>query len=264
MVKLGIIGEKLPHTFSPTLYGHIFEKTNFEATYSVLEIPRDAFDFIVKDVTSDLDGYNVTIPYKSKIVGYLESASQDAKEIGAVNVVDAKKIGYNTDWLGFKKSLEKRTLKGKFALVLGAGGAARAIVYALKKMGLEVYVVNRTREKGENLAKDMGANYGYPNFSKIAIVVNATPLGMYPYLESRPSFDLSRLKRSCLVYDLVYNPQQTRFLKEADGYGLRTVSGLEMLVWQARHNLEFWGLFEAENFLESHFEEVVDFLKDLR
>ncbi len=264
MQKFGIIGEHLSHTFSPLIYNDLFKKHGVDATYKILEIPRDAFDFIVKDITSDLAGYNVTIPYKSKIMGYLESVSQDAKEIGAVNVVNHLKKGFNTDWQGFRKSLENVKLKGKYALVLGAGGAARAICYALKKMDMDVYITNRTRKRGEKLAAEFDLRYGVPSLSKVALLVNATPIGMYPNVEEIPSIDLSRLSKKCVVYDLVYNPRPTKLIQEARNRGLRTIDGLEMLVQQAILNLRIWSLDELADDLEKNKNRIYELLKEVK
>ena len=264
MKKLGIIGEHLPHTFSPSIYNELFKRHNMDATYRVLEIPRDAFDFIVKDITSDLVGYNVTIPYKSKIMGYLESASRDAKEIGAVNVVNAHKEGFNTDWKGFKKSLEGVPLRGKYALVLGAGGAARAVCYALKDMDMDVYITNRTEERAKKLADEFKLKYGIPPLSKVALLVNATPVGMYPNVDGIPQIDLTKLSRKCVVYDLVYNPRPTKFLNTAENIGLRTIDGLEMLVQQAILNLHIWSLNELAEDLETHKEHFIELLESVK
>ncbi len=244
MREYGIVGEHLSHTFSPKIYNMLFKRHNLKAVYKVLEISENTFDFIVGDVTKNLSGFNVTIPYKSRIMGYLDSVSQDAMEIGAVNVVDAEKRGFNTDWKGFMRSLKDVELDGKYALVLGAGGAARAVCYALKNMGLEIYIVNRTKEKAVSLAQKFDAKVGMPDFSKVSIVVNATPLGMYPNVGSRPEIELSKFSRKCVVYDLVYNPRPTKFLKEARLLGLRTIDGFEMLVQQAILNLRIWSLDE--------------------
>ncbi len=251
MRKFGIIGEHLSHTFSPYIYNGLFKKHGITAVYKTFEIPKDAFDFIVKDVTHDLQGYNVTIPYKSKIIGHLEEISDDAKEIGAVNVVNANRVGFNTDWQGFQRSLKNVKLKGRYALVIGAGGAARAVCYALKKMEMNVYVVNRTEKKGRKLADEFGLKYGLPPLSKVALVVNATPIGMYPNVDDMPSLDLSRLPKRCVVYDLIYNPRPTKFLKSAENEGLKTIDGLEMLIQQAILNLKIWSFEKLAEELEN-------------
>lgn len=253
MREFGIIGEHLSHTLSPRIYNTLFKKHDVNAIYKVFEIPHDSFDFLVKDIIRDLKGFNVTIPYKSKIMGYLNLSSSNAWKIGAVNVVNDKMEGFNTDWKGFKESLKNTRLRGKYALVIGAGGAARAVCFALKGMGLDVYVTNRTKKRAIELAEELDLSVGIPSLSKVAIVVNATPLGMYPNVQSTPDVDLSKFSSKCVVYDLVYNPHPTKFLVKAQELGIRTMGGLEMLIQQAISNLRIWSLDElADNLQKDH------------
>ncbi len=258
MQEFGIIGEHLSHTLSPKIYNTLFKKHGVDAIYKVFEIPNDSFDFLVKDVVRDLKGFNITIPYKSQIIGYLNISSPDGWKIGAVNVVNDKMEGFNTDWRGFKESLKDLKLSGKYALVMGAGGAARAVCFALKDMGLNVYVINRTKKRAIELADEFDLNVGMPSLSKIAIVVNATPLGMYPNVNSMPEIDLSKLSKKCVVYDLVYNPRTTKLLREAQKIRLRTVDGLEMLVQQAILNLRIWSLNELADDLKKDHQWIYD------
>ncbi len=240
MQKYGIIGEHLSHTMSPKIYNSLFKKHEIDAEYKILEIPKNTFDFIVEDIVEGLDGFNVTIPYKTRIIPYLKYTSEASKKIGAVNVVNSKKMGFNTDWQGFLESVRGHELYGNVALVIGAGGVARAVCYALKSMGLDVYVENRTTERAMKLAKQFDVRVGMPTLSKVAIIVNATSLGMYPSVDSMPDLDLSQFPKKCLVYDVVYNPRPTKFLCRAQKLGMRTIDGYEMLIQQAILNLNLW------------------------
>ncbi len=253
MRRFGIIGEHLLHTVSPAIYNTLFKRNNVEARYDVFEIPRHSFDAMIDDVTLELEGYNVTIPYKREMIKHVKSLSKGANEIGAINTVDSRKKGYNTDWMGFKESLNGIDFFEKNALVLGAGGAARAVCYALKEMGFKIHIENRTAKKSEMLAKEFGASTESPKLSKIALVVNTTPLGMYPYVNTMPNVILQKLPMQCVVYDLIYNPRPTLFLKEAKKIGMRTIDGLEMLIQQAVLNLEIWSFEKlAQQLKEAH------------
>lgn len=253
MLSYGIIGEHLPHTMSPKIYNSLFKKYKINAEYKVIEIPQNGFDSIIKDVVENLDGFNVTIPYKTQIMSYLKYISEDSEKIGAVNIVNSEKIGFNTDWQGFLESIKGHKLYGNNAIIIGAGGAARAVCYALKNIGLNVYVKNRTPEKAMILAKQFDIQVGVPASSEVAIIVNATPLGMYPNVDSMPDLDLSRFSKKCLVYDVVYNPRPTKFLRQAQKLGMRTIDGYEMLIQQAILNLNLWSFKElAEELKNNH------------
>ncbi len=253
MLNYGIIGEHLPHTLSPKIYNSLFKRYKINAEYRVIEIPQNSFDSLIKDVIKNLDGFNITIPYKTRIMSYLKYVSEDSEKIGAVNVVNSRKMGFNTDWKGFLESVKSRKLYGSSAVIIGAGGAARAVCYALKDMGLNVYVENRTREKAVILAKQFDAQVGIPAPSEVAIIVNATPLGMYPNVDSMPDLDLSRFSKKCLVYDVVYNPRPTKFLRQAQKLGMRTIDGYEMLIQQAILNLSLWSFKELAEELKGNY-----------
>lgn len=253
MRKFAILGEHLSHTLSPKLYNTLFKRHGIDATYSVIEIPKRFFDDQVEDEIEDLDGFNVTIPYKNAIISHLRSVSSSARKIEAVNAVNYRKHGFNTDWKGFRSTLEEVEMHGPSALVIGAGGAARAICHALQGMGLLVYLRNRHPERANEMKERFGVSLGEPDLSDLAIVVNATPLGMYPSVDTMPDVELSRLPRHCVAYDLVYNPRPTKFLRTAKNLGLRTIDGSEMLVGQAILNLKMWSMEEPANDLaEDH------------
>ncbi len=246
MFRYGIIGEHLDHTFSPFIYNALFKKFGIDATYEKIEIPRDKFSD-VENVIRDFQGLNVTVPYKEMIIPYLKSLSDDAKEMGAVNVV-SNFNGANTDWQGFKESLNGIDL-GKIAFVIGSGGAARAVCFAFKKMKMKIYLKSRNLQKAMEFKKLFDVNLEEPDPGSVSIIVNATPLGMYPDINSMPEVDFSKFSKDCVVYDLVYNPPMTRFLKEATEKGLRTINGYAMLINQAALNLKIWSMEEPAKYL---------------
>lgn len=248
MFRYAIIGEHLGHTFSPSIYNSLFKRFGINAIYEKIEIPQNEFSK-VEHVISALDGFNVTVPYKEKIISYLKSLAQDAKEMKAVNVVDDNLNGFNTDWQGFHESLKNIDFAGDTALVIGAGGAARAVCFALKKMNMKIHVKDRTLERAMELKKLFDVSLEDPNPKLVSLIVNATPLGMYPDNESMPRIDFENFSKDCVVYDLVYNPPLTKFLRLASQNGLRTINGLSMLINQAALNLRIWSMEDLADYL---------------
>ncbi len=251
MKKYAIIGEHLGHTISPAIYNFLFKKLDINASYETIEIPMENFDRDVEKMTKALNGFNVTIPYKEKIISNLTAISDDAKSMMAVNLVNESMMGFNTDWQGFYESLKDVDLSGDSAIVIGAGGAAKAICFALKKMHMKIYIKDRTPEKALKLKKIFEANLDEPVLENVALVVNATPVGMYPHVDELPDVDLRKLNKNCVVYDLIYNPSPTKFLKHASEIGLRTIDGYKMLINQAILNLKVWSMEEAAAYLSS-------------
>ncbi|BBJ28731.1 shikimate dehydrogenase [Athalassotoga saccharophila] len=247
MIRYGIIGEHLDHTISPFIYNSLFKRFGIDAIYEKIEIPKDDFAN-VKDLIKDLQGFNVTVPYKEMIIPYLKSLSEDAKEMGAVNVV-SNLNGSNTDWRGFKESLNGVDLKGDTALVIGSGGASRAVCFALKKMQMKIHLKSRNSQKAMDFKKIFDVYLEDPDPESVSIIINATPLGMYPNIDGMPEIDLSKFSKHCVVYDLVYNPPMTRFLKEATELGLRTINGYAMLINQAVLNLKIWSMEDLADYL---------------
>lgn len=249
MHKYAIIGEHLSHTLSPTIYNELFAKFKIDAKYEIIEISKDDFDAKIDQQMSQLKGFNVTIPYKRMIIPHLKQISCDAKEIEAVNAVNSSLEGFNTDWQGFYESLRGVDLFGDSALVIGAGGASKAVCFALKKMKMNLYVKDRTPSRAMELKKLFGANLEEPDFKSISIVINATPLGMYPDVETMPDVDLKKFDKKCTIYDLVYNPKMTKFLKNASDLGFRTINGYNMLIHQASLNLKLWSMEALGDYL---------------
>lgn len=195
--------------------------------YEALEIASLA------DLPTDRDGYSVTIPYKEAILPYLNSLDPVAEAIGAVNVVKGNR-GYNTDWIGFSRSIQPLlTPRDKHALVLGTGGAAKAVVYALRQLGLTSEMVSRTHGlRYEDLnAEDM---------QRWQVIVNCTPVGMWPETEACPEIPYAGLTPEHLLFDCIYNPEETLFLRYGRERGARTMNGKEMLLLQADEAWKIW------------------------
>lgn len=244
MKKYGIVGYPLGHSFSPGYFNEKFKNENIDAVYEKYELPVITDLLAITDYTQNLCGFNVTIPYKEKVMTYLDSISPEARAIGAVNVVkvtekDGKRRleGYNSDVIGFTRSikplLEKHHTK---ALVLGTGGASKAVVYGLHKLGLETLLVSRFK-------KDNTIQYEQINeklLSEYTVIVNCTPCGMAPHFDECPAIPYQSLTSRHLLYDLIYNPDETLFLKNGRERGAVTKNGLEMLLLQADGSWEIW------------------------
>ena len=240
----GLIGKKLGHSFSADFFNAKFKKEGIENEYLLFPIASiDDFPKLLEE-NQDIQGLNVTIPYKQQILPYLTSLSPEAKEIGAVNVIKFVRnreglvlIGYNSDSIGFTDSLVPLlTPDMGNALVLGTGGASKAVVYALQKLGIKVTLVSRTPGAGILGYKDLSEEIVKNN----QIIVNTTPLGMYPDIENIPPFPYRFLDSRHLCYDLIYNPADTSFMKEAAKHGAKVKNGLEMLHLQAIAAWNIW------------------------
>ena len=239
----GLIGKSLEHSFSKNYFEEKFLKENLTGyTYSNFEIPFIEGLRSVLSSNPDLKGVNVTIPYKESVIPFLDSLEGDARLIGAVNCIlieNGKLIGYNTDAYGFAQSI-KPFLDNTHerALVLGTGGASKAVAYALKKIGLEVYFVSHSPKKNEQ-------TLSYPEINDrvmqgFKLIINTTPLGMTPNENDYPNLPYHLFTPQHLAYDLIYNPSETVFLKKAKEQGALTINGLSMLRLQAEKNWEIW------------------------
>ena len=244
MKKYGIVGYPLGHSFSPGYFNEKFKNENIDAVYEKYELPVITDLLAITDYTQNLCGFNVTIPYKEKVMTYLDSISPEARAIGAVNVVkvtekDGKRRleGYNSDVIGFTRSikplLEKHHTK---ALVLGTGGASKAVVYGLHKLGLETLLVSRFKK--DNTIQDEQIHEKL--LSEYTVIVNCTPCGMAPHFDECPAIPYQSLTSRHLLYDLIYNPDETLFLKNGRERGAVTKNGLEMLLLQADGSWEIW------------------------
>ncbi len=235
MRKYGIIGKPLEHSYSARYFTKKFMREGIDASYRLYEI-NDLSN--IATLMHELHGFNVTYPYKQTIIPHLSAIDSVAAHIGAVNVVCQGK-GYNTDWIGFQQSiLPHLTPNDTRALLLGTGGVSKAVQYALQQMGIDYTLVSRRFGNG-------GLAIGYWQLTKEVmeahtIVVNCTPLGMYPDTASLPDIPYQHLSAKHLLYDCVYNPALTAFLQKGKEQGARTINGLDMLYAQADAAWEIW------------------------
>lgn len=238
----GLLGERLEHSLSPRINKIILEKNNTEGAYKLFEIPNDKLgDFVNAIKLLKIKGFNVTIPYKESIIKHLDNISDEAARIGAVNTVmlkDNKLYGYNTDYFGIHIMLKSKNIsvKNKTAVVLGSGGACKAVItYLLDNDVEKIYIVSRN-PKNINLNKDNKKisiiNYNDLINIKGYLIINTTPVGMFPKIYDS-AVNKEVIKNFEVVVDLVYNPMQTKFLQFAKEEGKVNIGGLLMLVGQA-------------------------------
>lgn len=245
MDKYGLIGYPLSHSFSKDFFNAKFLSERTQAEYVNFEIPGiKEFKKVIKN-NPNLKGLNVTIPYKEQVIPYLDELSENAKLIGAVNVIRFERtknklrlIGYNSDIIGFKQSIEPMLNGRKKALVLGTGGAAKAIFYGLKQLGVEPTYVSRVKEKGALAYEELTPEV----MEEHEIIVNCTPVGMYPNVDECPQIPYQYVEEKHLLYDLLYNPNETLFMRKGINKGATVVNGLEMLLLQAYASWDFWSL----------------------
>lgn len=243
----GLIGEKLSHSISPKIHNMIFETLNVNDSYRLFEIPKENIGNLREALkTLTIRGVNVTIPYKEKVIEYLDEISKEAKNIGAVNTIfnkSGKLIGYNTDYYGFKYMLEDKNINvtGKKVTVLGTGGASKAVItYLLDSHVSEILLVSRKKKdlyKNEEKIKVIE----YKDLKGVLgdIIINTTPVGMYPKMQDSP-VTLEIIKNYDVLVDLIYNPLETEFIKLGKENNKITCSGLMMLVGQAVKAEEIW------------------------
>lgn len=240
MLNLGLLGRSLGHSFSKPFFESYFNTHGIEATYENMEIPSiDAVQAILKK--PNLTGFNVTIPYKESIIPFLDELSLEAKEIGAVNTVkiqNGKRTGYNTDAFGFQQSIKPfLTNLHEKALILGTGGASKAVAYVLKNIGIDILYISR---KPSNTNEFSYSDINEYMLRACKLIVNTTPLGTFPNTQESPDFPFEYLTTEHLVVDLIYNPSETLFLRNAKKAGATILNGESMLKEQALKSLEIW------------------------
>ena len=239
-LKFGLLGKRLDYSFSKTFFTDYFEKHQIDATFSNLETD-DLANWIKSDEANSLNGFSVTIPYKQEIIPFLDGLSPEAAAIGAVNVVqrkDGKLIGHNTDAFGFQQSIKPfLDFRHQKALILGTGGASKAVAYVLKNIGLDVLYASRNPQGKDEFAYDDVNQY---MLQACKMIVNCTPLGTFPNVEEAPAVPFEWITEDHFVVDLIYNPEQTKLLKEASSRGAITLNGLSMLKEQALKAWEIW------------------------
>lgn len=260
MIKLGLIGYPVGHSLSPKIQNAALKACGLEGGYSLFPVAsadtRALKDLLDRVRFGEITGFNVTIPHKQNVIPFMDELAPTAKAIGSVNIIymrGAKLIGDNTDAPGFLEDLNRFLAKNqsesvnqKSAIVLGAGGSARSVVYALLNDGWQVTIAARRIEQAQQIAQSF-ADYQLPivtftdlQLSTFLLIVNATPLGMIPNIQQSPLPENTLLAPLTKVYDLVYNPRETRLVKDVRAQGIQATTGLGMLIEQAALGFELW------------------------
>ena len=254
---IGLIGHPVEHSFSPIMHNAAFKDKGLNYVYVAFDVLPENLKYVIDGAKAlGIVGFNVTIPHKIEIMKYLEEIDRDAQLIGAVNTIkieNGRAIGYNTDGIGARKALEEEIgkVKDKNIIIYGAGGAARAVAFELAKDN-NITIANRTIEKAEKLAKEiaekLGKEFGREvkfdsldaDLEGVDIVINATPIGMYPNVNVEPIVKADKLREDMVVMDLIYNPLETVLLKEAKKVGAKAINGLGMLIYQGAIAFKIW------------------------
>lgn len=244
MKKYGLIGHPISHSFSKKYFTEKFEKENIlDCSYELFDIEEIDQLYEILQKTKNLEGLNITIPYKEKVFPFLTEIDETAKAIGAINTIkisqESNSIkGYNTDYYGFKKSLKPfLDINHERALIFGTGGASKTVKFVLNELNIKYLLVSRTPKNDDEIS--------YIDVNKYVIkhhqlIINTTPIGMFPNIEVFPEFNYENLTSKHLLYDLIYNPVETDFLKKGRQQGCITLNGLQMLKLQAEKSWEIW------------------------
>jgi len=241
MNRYGLIGRTLTHSFSKNYFTHKFKEVGIaDSVYENFELKTIEEFPQLFDSHPDLKGLNVTIPYKEEVLPYLTSMNDVVKEIGACNcikVVGKDLIGYNTDVVGFQNSLQpKLKPHHKKALILGTGGAAKAIRYVLQQLRIDYALVSRRKKENELGYEDVGDDV----LAAYHLIINTTPLGMYPNTNADPPIPYEFITPQHFLFDIIYNPAKTKFLCEGEKQGAQIANGYEMLIGQAEESWRIW------------------------
>jgi shikimate dehydrogenase len=255
---VGLIGYPIKHSLSPAMHNSAFAALNLNWCYVPLSVPPELLGEAVAGLRAlGFVGANVTVPHKEAVISHLDDVTPQAQAIGAVNTIvvrEGKSIGYNTDWQGFLTALSEGGFdpQDKRVVVLGAGGAARAVVYALAQAGAQVTILNRTPARAQALVQDLTPLFPSLFFLSLSpqtlkeqtaeahLLVNATPVGMWPEVDQSPWPEDLAFPGHLTVFDLVYNPRQTKLLRQAGAAGAKVIGGLGMLVHQGAAAFELW------------------------
>ncbi len=253
---VGLIGHPVEHSFSPPMHNAAFEKLGMDYAYVAFDVDPENLGEAIKGAQAlNIKGFNVTIPHKIEVIQYLDELDEVAELIGAVNTIDFKNLkGYNTDGIGAVRAIEEVTsIKNKNVIVAGAGGASRAISFYLAKFGASsISILNRKVDKAQNLASDvlasdLIANVESDSISQIDnylndadILVDTTPLGMDPHINDEPIAKADNMHEDLVVFDAVYNPNETVLIKEAIKAGAKPVYGIKMLLYQGAESFKIW------------------------
>lgn len=241
--KFGLIGKNISYSFSRNYFSKKFQKLGLHSyKYFNFDIPDiEEFPFILYHKEHEFKGLNVTIPYKESIMKYLDEIDDDAYQIGAVNTIkvtnENKLIGYNTDIYGFKNAIEPFLHSHhKKALILGTGGSSKAVAFVLEKLAIKYKFVSRKVSENTFLYSILNAQI----IDEYSIIINCTPLGTYPNIDEAPNIPYEFITDKHLLFDLIYNPSETKFLKEGGDKGALVKNGFEMLELQAEKSWEIW------------------------
>ncbi len=253
---LGVIGDPIGHTSSPAMHNAAIAALGIDYAYVAFHVRADGLGRAIDGMRAlDMAGLNVTVPHKQNVMDHIDEVSDEAVAIGAVNTIvnrQGRLVGYNTDAFGIMESLKRdgglAELPSKVAL-LGAGGAARAILYALLQCPQieRIWLLNRTLSKAEALASDLDrsekvrvAAMDSNEVGNVDLLINSTSVGMHPHADASPLVDASVLHADMLVADIVYKPLKTRLMQQAEAAGARSINGLGMLAWQGARSFELW------------------------
>ena len=269
MKKFVLIGSPLKHSLSPLLHNYIFQTLNIDAKYEYLELQPSKLKNTLAD--QSISGLNITIPYKTKVMDYLDEVNQKARDINSVNCIkniNGKSIGFNTDWYGFSMMLKNNNISifEKSFLVLGSGGAAKSIIYVLlRERAKEVFVTNRTKLNAINCVSQIEYEHSsklewvtLEDIKKMEIgnwnLINCTPVGMYPNISDSP-FPRNMIGNHNILIDTIYNPIKTKFLDSGKNI---IINGLDMFIFQALASLDLW--FESDISNQVDFNELKELL----
>ena len=252
MKKYLVIGNPISHSLSPKLHNYWLRQNNIDAIYDKIKLEEDGIKEIIQDIKKQkIAGCNITVPFKKKVIPFLDSLSPGAEKTQSVNTITFEKgnlIGHNTDIFGFDKAIRSLNynMKDKKILILGAGGVVPSIVFAIKEMGAsEITISNRTKQKAENLKilfKKLNI-LEWGNITNFDVVINATSLGLN---NEKINLDFSKVGKNKLFYDVIYNPTETNFLKEGKQLGNITENGAKMFIYQAFEAFKLWHGIEPE------------------
>ena len=252
MKKFIVIGNPISHSLSPKLHNYWLKQKNINAVYDKIKLEENEINEFIQDIKKQkIAGCNVTVPFKKKVIPFLDKLSIQAERTQSVNTIIFEKgnlIGHNTDIVGFDKAIKSLnfSMKDKKILILGAGGVVPSIVFAMKEMGVsEIIVSNRTRQKAENL-KMLFKNLNileWGNLTDFDVVINATSLGLN---NEKINLDFSKVGKNKLFYDVIYNPAETNFLKKGKQLGNITENGSKMFIYQAVEAFKLWHGVEPE------------------
>ena len=274
---IGIIGKNIENSLSPLIHNQIILKHSLNFCYLPFQVTETDLAKTIQGIKAlNIKGVNITFPYKEKVIEFLDEVEESAHRIGAVNTIVNNKgflTGYNTDVIGFKKSLQedgKFVIKEKKAVILGAGGAARATVYALLEEEIEeICIFNRTLEKAKKIKQNLSSFFPKSSINVFPLekedlkdkidnahlLVNTTSIGMVPQVDNTPLSDEKLFHPNLLVYDLIYHPAKTLFLRQAEGAGANVINGLPMLVYQGIESFYLWTGLKPEG------KEVLEIIK---